>query len=103
MAYKQNFGKTPSTGHGQTFQDKGLVSPMHNDKEKEAANTGDNDLKTGGRLYTKTPYAEKGNSGMLSGSFKGKAKSIKTNKIVDFSNNNNDNLKSSTEWRVLNN
>ena len=35
MAYKQNFGKTASTGHGQIFQDKGLVSPMHNDKDKD--------------------------------------------------------------------
>lgn len=41
MAYKQNFGKTASTGHGQIFQDKGLVSPMHKDKKKKKdTNTG---------------------------------------------------------------
>jgi hypothetical protein len=43
MAYKQNFGKPSSKGDGQTFQDNGLVSPMHMD----AAKSTNPNIKTG--------------------------------------------------------
>jgi hypothetical protein len=117
MAYTQNFGKSASKGTGQSFQDKGLVSPMNTDKDKKkkdtrsggetpsadvrAGSTGNfTERRQSGRKYGKAMYATKGNSGMVKESYKGMAKSAKTNKLVSFANNNNDKLKSSGEWRL---
>ena len=103
MAYKQDFGKTPSTGHGQTFQDKGLVSTTSADKDKKKdTNTGgthkrpNSDIKTSdraqgaGRSYSKENKATKSTEGTIGGNkpFSYRHKN-KTYKYVPGAQNNN--------------
>ena len=103
MAYKQNFGKTASTGHGQTFQDKGLVSPMHMDKDKKkdpkaggAKKRPNSDIKTSdraqgaGRSYSKENKATTSTEGTIGGNeaFTYRSKN-KTYKYVPGAQNNN--------------
>jgi hypothetical protein len=77
MAYKQNFGKPASKGDGQTFQDNGLVSPMHKDKKKDitsgTSTRPNSDITTGdrpkgaGRSYSNENKATRSTEGTIGG------------------------------------